>query len=188
MPLVAKSSIDGSVMVEEITIGSEAYDIPPWLTKAEFIAGLESHNDDNALSSLTSCKIFKWAPDNSPIFDLTFNIPFGAVRELAYNFFTPIPQYQGGEIFITINDDSVTVNMQASEYTDFNDVQIAILPLGFQSVPYNGNSKLASEFYEDLQADLPNMAESAVGWAGRYEEFTTKAGENYFLLLNVHED
>lgn len=184
---VAKSSTDGSVHVTELVVEGVAYDRPPWIIEPDFRAGLQSNDPDNALAALTACSIHKW-DGNEPIFALEFTVPFGTIQELVLNCFTPVPAYSGGEVFTEINDADVTITMLASEYRDFNDVQAVVLPLSFKNTPYGGTGQYSRELYEALQKDLPGIVQEAVGWSGKYEEFTTSNDELYFFLLKVHED
>lgn len=202
---VERTSPDGVVTIKELTVDGNTYDLPPWIKEADFIAGVKSNDDDNALSSLVKCELAFWDKNDLdpedyegeeevysthvPLFKLQFAVPLDGLRELAVHFFTPITgAFRGEEMTFTVGDEGATISFLAREYTDFNDVQAAVLSNDFATQPYSGTGKWLAETYEELQKDLAEQIKYATGWGGFYQEFDTTDGNSYFLLIKVHED
>jgi hypothetical protein len=113
-------------------------------------------------------------------------VPLNATRELVVNLFTPLDLYDEDGLLIEPGDDGVTVKMRGREYMDFNDVQVYVLPRGFETQPLPGNSEWNGSFYEEFVAD-PAEAIKYLEHRGN-EYFTTSSGQEFLYLLLMHED
>jgi len=191
---VARTSKDGVITVAEVTIDGKQYDLPSWLTEEDFAAGLRSTKDDDALSSLVSCKLEKWDKDGlsydggskyNPIFEVKYEVPLSSVRELVVNVFAPVNPYDKDDLEITVVGDTVTVTMLVKEYTDFNDIQLLVLPEDFATRPIPTNMTYMEEVFEELVSDFDDALKYR---EHRLTRFTSTAGEAYFALLFIHED
>ena len=186
-------SPDGLTEVKEIVHGGITFHLPPWIPEDEFRAGLDSTEDGEALSSVVNIKLKGWTneydyeiDDNRdfPIFKVTAKVPFNSARELVVNRFTP---HHFNDYTITIQDDGVVVKFLVTEYRDFNDVQVFVLPMNFREHPFPGNDEWVEETFDELSANFEEPLRKKLYWDGPFQEFTHN-GEEYFLQFHIHED
>lgn len=187
--------------VEQVSVNGELFDVPTWMSQTEFVDALTSENAFEPLSHLVHCSFVKFVknPHYYPggteesefcsEFDVKFLVPFDGIAELVCNRFAPpANMFDGRNINIEITDTGALISMRVSEYCDFNDVQAFVLPRDLSKHPENTGNDWFDETLEELREDFETTVEDITGWDGKYVEFTTPDGEDYFVLLKVHED
>lgn len=195
---VSYTSPNGETTVEVITVDGKQYDLPPWIEEDDFCAGVQSTDNTNALSSLTSCTLVKWMEDPLggsdavlPIFEVEYFVPFNSAQELAVNAFTPVDKlYGGNDMTWEFTDTGVKLTLTAMEYFDFHDVQVFLIPEDVNQFTLDEDD-VEDHFYKlyELQEYFSDVeAEAKDEWSDVFERITGPDCEPYILFVHFHED
>ncbi len=192
--MVSLTSPSGAVTVKEIEINGRNYHLPPWLQAGKFADAFETPTwEGDGLKYLKSCELDSWDGDvkgdwrsreRGPIFRLVFEVPFGEVTELVAGRFTPFLE-DDLEPEILFEEEKIRLEFRAYEYIDSRAIDVLSFPKN--AIPEHTESDWHDHFYL-LHEDFEDHIEETALDGGHYTEFITEAGDEYFVLIQVHVD